>query len=82
MIKLQLESKTSMTIFESFGFWNIRIETSPVNLNYYRNTKLILKHEINFGYLETSPDMLKLIPIFKTSSDSPKQPNVFFKKNY
>ena len=55
-----------MTISESFGFRNIRIETSPVNLNYYRNTKLIPKPETNFGYLETSP---KPIPIPKTNSD-------------
>src|SRR6266498_2703993 len=59
--KLNLGSETSMTISESFGFRNIRIETSPVNLNYYRNTKLIPKPKTNFSYLKISPDMLKPI---------------------
>jgi hypothetical protein len=52
---LNMGLETSERISESFGFRNIRIETSPETLNKFQNP------ETNFGYLKTNPDILELI---------------------
>jgi hypothetical protein len=48
--------ETSIRISESFGFRNIRNETSPESLKCFRNPKPIPNPETSFDYSETSPE--------------------------